>query len=187
MRTHHHLGLFRCPSCGTAYNPTYGPCPNCKSRAHCSHPSYRSYLLPLLLLTLLWLSGSPLGAKPALAQTRPMTVQALGGTTYIDLNANGRRDYGEPAQSEIIVQARHIDSEITVTWESTSDHIGSYRLLLWDPGSYDLAAYCTTTDDAFSSIYICWRSTSPLVIAGAGHTLDIPVPAQHLYLPIVRK
>lgn len=24
------LGLFRCPSCGTYYNPTYGACPHCK-------------------------------------------------------------------------------------------------------------------------------------------------------------
>lgn len=145
-------------------------------------------VVALFLALLSWL----LPSLPAAAQTpgptpRPMVVQAVSGTTYVDLNANGRRDYSEPAQSEILVQARHIDSEITVTWESTSDHIGSYRMLLWDPGAYDLAAYCSTTDDDFSSIYICWHNTSPLVIAGSGHTLDIPVPAQHLYLPIARK
>jgi len=116
-----------------------------------------------------------------------MPVQALSGTTYIDLNANSRRDYGEPAQSDILIQAHHVNSEVDFIWESTSDNIGSYRLLLWDPGAYDLEAYCTTTDDEFSSIYICWRSTTPLTIAGTGHTIDIPIPARRLYLPIVRK
>lgn len=184
-------GIFRCPSCGTYYNPTYGPCPNCPTR----HPGalIPSHLVTharISLLIILALGCLTL-ARPVTAQAvptpRPMTVQALSGTTYIDLNANARRDYGEPAQSDILVQARHINSEITVTWESTSDHIGSYRMLLWDPGTYDLAAYCSTTDDEFSSIYICWHSASPLVIAGSGHTIDIPVPAQHLYFPIARK
>lgn len=172
------LGIFRCPTCGTYYNPTYGSCPTC-------HPSHRPYLsfwvLIPLLLTLICV------ATPVAAQIRPMPVQALSGTTYIDLNANGARDYGEPARSGIIIEVRHINSEITNVWRSTSDNIGSYRLLLWDPGQYDLTAHCTDSGSQASSIYICWRSTAPLVIDGAGHTIDIPIPARRLYLPIVRK
>ena len=157
MRTIIRPGLFRCPSCGTYYNPTYGPCPNCSFRSHRSHPSYRSYLFPLILLTLLWLSlskpsGIPLGAKPALAQIRPMPVQALFGTTFIDLNANGTKDFGEPAQPGILVEA-----------------------------------HCTEQSGQLSSLYICWQSTNPLVIDGAGQVINIPLPAKHLYLPVVRK
>lgn len=187
MRTIIRPGLFRCPDCGTYYNPTYGPCPNCKSRHSHSLPKLGRAGVGLIILTLLWLSGCPLGAKPALAQTRPMPVQALFGTTYIDLNANATRDFGEPAQADILVEARHINSEINFVWSSTSGAVGDYRMLLWDPGQYHLEAHCTDQVGEVSSIYICWQSTNPLVIDGAGQVINIPLPARHLYLPIVRK
>lgn len=168
-------GVYRCPSCGTHYNPTYGSCPTCNP--------HRPHAWPLALLALLL----ALVALPLRAQTG--RDQALTGRVFIDLNTNSQHDYGEPYQPNILVEARHINSEIRNVWTDTSTATGDYHLLLWDPGAYDIKAYCEQRTGNLSSIRACWRTptNAPVEINGSGQSLDIPLPPQRLYLPIAIK
>lgn len=124
-------------------------------------------------------------AEPVAAQLQPIPTQPLRGIVYTDLNNNGRKDYGEPVRAGVLVEARHISGESPITWRDTSDGYGEYHLLLWDPGQYHLTAHCTEQTGQFSSVAICWQSPSPLIINGSGRSQDIPLPASHLYLPII--
>ncbi len=142
-----------------------------------------SHNLSIWWLSLLALAGA-LIALPARAQTD----QALAGRVFTDLNTNGRHDYGEPYRANILVEARHINSEIRSVWTDTSTQTGDYHLLLWDPGSYDLKAYCEHQTGNLSSMSVCWRTptSAPVQINGSGKSLDIPLPPSRLYLPIAR-
>lgn len=42
------LGIYRCSSCGTYYDPTYGPCPGCTRK-------YRHIAVIALMFLLMWL------------------------------------------------------------------------------------------------------------------------------------
>jgi len=175
-------GLFKCPQCNTFYNPTYGPCPTCYPGRRTGWPLLAAMvaLVVALMLTL-----------PVAAQNRPfsMPVQALAGIVFVDLNGNGVKDYGEPNQAGVMVEARTVDSEIHATWSDTSTATGDYHLLVWDPGTYDLAAYCTESSAGLSSVYLCWRTplAAPIAIDGSGKSVDVPLPARRVYLPIIRK
>ncbi len=58
-------GLFRCPTCGTYYDPTYGACPGCK-------PSKATIVATLgIVIFLIWL---PLRVQAQLAPP-PCVVQ----------------------------------------------------------------------------------------------------------------
>lgn len=142
-----------------------------------------------VLLIALAALAEPVTAVPAElaeAQIQPIPRQPLTGRVFVDLNTNGQYDYGETYRAGVLVEARHINSEITVTWTDTSTPTGDYHLLLWDPGSYHLTAHCTETTGQLSSIAICWQSPSPLIVNGSGRTQNIPLPPRRLYLPITR-
>lgn len=55
-------GTFKCPSCGTYYDPTYGPCPKCSKRYNIATIAFA---VTVLLFLLFWL---PLEAR---AQSMP--------------------------------------------------------------------------------------------------------------------
>jgi hypothetical protein len=140
----------------------------------------------IILTTLGWLTLHAALAAPVAAQLQPLPTQPLLGVAFIDLNTNGQRDHGEPARPGVLIEARHINSEITKVWRDTTDQYGDYHLLLWDPGHYHLTAHCTEQTGQLSSITICWQSPSPLIINGSGRAQNIPLPPRRLYLPINR-
>ena len=47
-------GVFRCPTCGTYYDPTNGPCPGCATKRSYSLATISGAVV-LLLFLLLWL------------------------------------------------------------------------------------------------------------------------------------
>ena len=64
-------GTFKCPSCGTYYDPTYGPCPKCAKRYNIATIAFAA---TVLLFLLFWL---PLEAK-AQAMPPPCIVSSGG-------------------------------------------------------------------------------------------------------------
>lgn len=71
---HKYCGDFRCPACGTHYDPTNGPCPQCSRKYNLATIAFAAILLLFLLF---WL---PLEAGSAKAQEVPPETPQLSST-----------------------------------------------------------------------------------------------------------
>ena len=73
---HKYCGDFRCPACGTHYDPTNGPCPQCSRKYNLATIAFAAILLLFLLF---WL---PLEAGSAKAQEVPPETPQLSSNHF---------------------------------------------------------------------------------------------------------
>ena len=124
------------------------------------------YTIPILLLTSL--AAAPL-ARPPASLPPSQSGRALGGVVFVDRNANGRRDDGEPGVRDVAVS----DQEHVVV----TDAQGAYRI----PAAGGFGLVFVSVPDGFISRAPFYRSATgaqppsaidfPLVPAPQGATV----------------
>jgi hypothetical protein len=79
-------GEFRCPKCGTHYDPTYGPCPGCARKFTIAHIALATVVLVFLLLWLPLEAGAQVGATPTATPTVMIPPPLATLTPFVPTN-----------------------------------------------------------------------------------------------------
>lgn len=113
------------------------------------------------------------------------TTAPIHGAVFSDLNKNGIKDAGEPPVPGVQIEIEPV-SESRIFYSGVSNEQGDYSIFVPVPDMYDMMAVCLTGH--FSST--CFQRldidmTQPG--AGNGKTIDIPLPPQTTYFPVIAK
>lgn len=71
----------------------------------------------------------------SICSDRALDFQGISGFVYNDLNANGRRDAGEPGRANVVVKAKDSSGALR---SSTSDTTGYYTFSGLVPGTFTI-------------------------------------------------